>query len=334
MSTVSASLGGARSRFFGQGATSINPGLVAALVVVFIFLSIWSPFFLTPSNIANILKAVVVVGIASAGETVVIISGGFDLSVGSTMAAAGMVAAWLLESGAGIPIAFLAAILMGILVGIVNGTIISYFHINPLITTLAMLSIVRGLAFVISGGREIVIKEEAWTDIGTGALFDQFFDPGIPLIVVIALATFVVIGVAMPRTPFGRYAYAIGSSIRAARLSGVAVNRWRLSFYILCGATAALAGLVLTARTGAARPAATTTFELDVITAVILGGASLSGGRGTLWGTLIGLLLIGVINNGMILSQIPAFWQLVVKGGILLAAVLYDEFRRQRRDDT
>ena len=144
----------------------------------------------------------------------------------------------------------------------------------------------------------------------------------------------VVIGLAMPRTPFGRYAYAIGSNIRAARLSGVAVNRWRLSFYVACGATAALAGLVLTARTGSARPAAATTFELDVITAVILGGASLSGGRGTLWGTLIGLLLIGVINNGMILSQIPAFWQLVVKGSILLAAVLYDEFRRKNRDDT
>ena len=334
MSTASASLGGARSRFFGQGATSINPGLVAALVVVFIFLSIWSPFFLTPSNIANILKAVVVVGIASAGETVVIISGGFDLSVGSTMAAAGMLAAWLLESGAGIPIAFLAAILMGILVGIVNGTIISYFHINPLITTLGMLSIVRGLAFVISGGREIVVKDEAWLELGKGALLEDTVEPGIPWIVIIAIATFLVIGLAMPRTPFGRYAYAIGSNIRAARLSGVSVNRWRLSFYVVCGTTAALAGLVLTARTGSARVLSSQTFELDVITAVILGGASLSGGRGTLWGTLIGLLLIGVINNGMILSQVPAFWQLVVKGSILLAAVLYDEFRRQRRDDT
>jgi ribose transport system permease protein len=334
MSTVTSTLAGTRSRIFGQGATSINPGLVLALIVVFVFLSWYSPYFLTASNIANILKAVVVVGIASAGETIVIISGGFDLSVGSTMAAAGMLAAWLLEIGAGIPIAFLLAILLGVLVGIINGTIISYFHINPLITTLAMLSIVRGLAFVISGGGEIVIKEKAWTDIGTGAILDGFFDPGIPLIVVIAIITFVVIGLAMPRTPFGRYAYAIGSNIRAARLSGVAVNRWRLSFYIVCGATAALAGLVLTARTGSARPAAATTFELDVITAVILGGASLSGGRGTLWGTLIGLLLIGVINNGMILSQIPAFWQLVVKGSILLAAVLYDELRRSQRVDT
>ena len=330
MSSVTATLSSASSRFFGKGATSINPGLVAALIIIFVFLSFYSPFFLSTSNLLNILKGVVVIGIASAGETVVIISGGFDLSVGSTAAAAGMLAAWLLEVGAGIWIAFLLAIV----VGIVNGTIISYFHINPLITTLGMLSIVRGLAFVISGGREIVVKDESWLELGKGALFEDALAPGIPWIVIIAVATFLVIGLAMPRTPFGRYAYAIGSNIRAARLSGVSVNRWRLSFYVVCGTTAALAGLVLTARTGSARVLSSQTFELDVITAVILGGASLSGGRGTLWGTLIGLLLIGVINNGMILSQVPAFWQLVVKGSILLAAVLYDEFRRQRRDDT
>ena len=334
MSSMTATLSSAGSRFFGKGATSINPGLVAALIVIFVFLSFYSPFFLSTSNLLNILKGVVVIGIASAGETVVIISGGFDLSVGSTAAAAGMLAAYMLEIGAGIWIAFLLAIVVGIVVGIVNGTIISYFHINPLITTLGMLSIVRGLAFVISGGREIVVKDEAWLELGKGALFEDSLAPGIPWIVIIAIATFVVIGLAMPRTPFGRYAYAIGSNIRAARLSGVSVNRWRLSFYVVCGMTAALAGLVLTARTGSARVLSSQTFELDVITAVILGGASLSGGRGTLWGTLIGLLLIGVINNGMILSQVPAFWQLVVKGSILLAAVLYDEFRRQRRDDT
>ena len=325
---MTTTLGSARRHLLGQGATSINPGLVAALIIIFVFLSIWNPFFLTSNNLLNILKAVVVVGIASAGETVVIISGGFDLSVGSTMAAAGMLAAWMLEGGAPIWMAFIVAIALGIAVGLVNGTIISYFHINPLITTLGMLAIVRGLAFVISGGREIIIGEKAWLNLGTGEFV------GIPFIVLIAIAVFITIGLSMPRTPFGRYTYAIGSNIRAARLSGVAVNRWRLGFYVVCGATAALAGLVLTARVGSARPAAAATFELDVITAVILGGASLSGGRGTLWGTLIGLLLIGVINNGMILAQVPAFWQQVVKGVILLSAVLYDEMRRSRRDDT
>ncbi|HKZ92351.1 MAG TPA: ABC transporter permease, partial [Candidatus Limnocylindrales bacterium] len=279
-------------------------------------------------NILNIAKAVTVVGTASAGETVVIISGGFDLSVGSTMAAAGMLAAWSLEVGAPIPLAFVAAMGLGVVIGLVNGTIISYFHINPLITTLGTLAIVRGLAFVISGGREIVISDQAWLELGTGELLV------IPFIVLIGLATFLVIGWSMPRTPFGRYAYAIGSNTRAARLAGIAVDRWRLAFYIVCGATAALSGLILTARTGSARPSAAVGFELDVITAVILGGASLSGGRGSVWGTLVGLLLIGVINNGLTLAQVPAFWQQVVKGVILLSAVLYDELRRHRRDDT
>ena len=313
----------ARSR----GAASLNPGLVAALALIFVALSITTPYFFTPDNLLNIAKAVTVVGIASAGETVVIISGGFDLSVGSTMAAAGMLAAWLLESGAPISLAFVAAIGLGVLIGVVNGTIISYFRINPLITTLGTLAIVRGLAFVISGGREIVISDQAWLELGTGAWL------GIPIIVVFALATFLVIGWSMPRTSFGRYVYAIGSNLRAARLAGIAVDRWRLVFYIVCGATAALSGLVLTARTGSARPSAAVGFELDVITAVILGGASLSGGRGTVWGTLVGLVLIGVINNGLTLAQVPAFWQQVVKGAILLSAVLYDELRRHRRDE-
>jgi ribose transport system permease protein len=317
-----------RSRLLRRGPNSLNPGLVAALVVVFVVLSFASPYFLTPANLLNIAKAVAIVGIAAAGESIVIFSGGFDLSVGSTMAAAGMLAAFLLESGAPIPVAFAAAIALGVLIGAVNGTIISRFRINPLIATLATLAIVRGLAFVISGGQEIVISDTAWLGLGTGAFLE------IPFIVLVLLGTFLVFGWAMPRTSFGRYTYAIGSNPRAARLAGIAVNRWRMLIYITCGATAALSGLVLTARTGSARPSAAVGFELDVITAVILGGASLSGGRGTLAGTLVALLLIGVVNNGLTLAQVPAYWQGVVKGVILLAAVLYDELRRARRDDT
>ena len=328
MSAAATTTGRVRARIGGRGAASLNPGLVVALGIIFVALSVISPYFFTADNILNIAKAVTVVGTASAGETVVIISGGFDLSVGSTMAAAGMLAAWSLEIGAPIPLAFVAAMGLGVAIGLVNGTIISYFHINPLITTLGTLAIVRGLAFVISGGREIVISDQAWLELGTGELLV------IPFIVLIGLATFLVIGWSMPRTPFGRYAYAIGSNTRAARLAGIAVDRWRLAFYIVCGATAALSGLILTARTGSARPSAAVGFELDVITAVILGGASLSGGRGSVWGTLVGLLLIGVINNGLTLAQVPAFWQQVVKGVILLSAVLYDELRRHRRDDT
>ncbi len=316
------------SRIWGRGASAINPGLVMATIVVFIVLSFASPYFLTTNNLLNVAKALVIVGIAAAGETLVIIAGGFDLSIGSTMAAAGMLAAYLLDIGSGVGPAFLAAILLGICIGAANGTLIAYFRINPLITTLATLAIIRGLAFVISDGREIIITNKTWLSIGTGKW------ASIPYIVLILIMVYLVFALIMPRTTFGRYIYAIGSNARAARLSGISTKRWQMAIYITCGATAALAGLMLAARTGNARPAAAMGFELDVITAVILGGASLKGGRGTILGTAIGLILLFMINNGLTLAQVPSFWQQVCKGFILLAAVLYDEVRSGRSDDS
>ena len=317
-----------RRAFANNGPTSVNPGLIVALIVVFMFLSFASPYFLTSTNLLNIAKALVVVGMVAAGETIVIIAGGFDLFIGSTMAASGMLAAYLLDSGFPIALAFACAIDLGVGVGATNGTIISYFRVNPLITTLATLAIIRSLAFVISDGREIVISNPTWLKLGTGKL------AGIPFIVLILLAIYVFFVVIMPRTTFGRYLYAIGSNARVARLAGVDTNRWRLIIYITCGATAAIAGLVLAARTGNARPAAAMGFELDIITAVILGGASLSGGRGTIVGTAVGLVLFFMINNGLTLAQVPSLWRQVVKGGILLAAVLYDEMRSRKIDDS
>jgi ribose transport system permease protein len=311
------------SRPFG-----VNPGLLAALVVLFIGLSIFSPYFLASTNLLNIGRAMAIVGIASVGETIVIISGGFDLSVGSVMAAAGMLSAWLIGSGFPLPLAFAASIGVGVGVGLLNGSIVGYARINPLITTLATLSVVRGLSYVLSGGQEIVVGDKTWVDFGT----DTFFF--VPYIVIVLLATFLIAGLSMPRTLFGRYAYAIGSSARAARLAGVAVNRWRLAFYVSSGALAAIAGLVAVSRIGYAQPSANMGIELEVITAVILGGASLNGGRGTILGTLVGLALIGVINNGLTLIGVPAYWQLVVKGSILLAAVVYDELRNATQEDT
>jgi ribose/xylose/arabinose/galactoside ABC-type transport system permease subunit len=312
----------------GRRPGGVNLGLLIALVVLFVGLSVFSPYFFSPTNLLNIGRATAIVGIASVGETIVIISGGFDLSVGSVMAAAGMLAAFLVGEGVPLPLAFAAAIAIGMGVGLVNGAIVGYARINPLIATLATLSIVRGLSYVLSGGQEIVVEDTAWVGFGT----DTFLS--IPYIVIVLLAAFLVAGLAMPRTPFGRYAYAIGSSARASRLAGVAVNRWRLAFYVTCGGLAALAGLVAVARIGYAQPSGNAGIELDVITAVILGGTSLTGGRGTILGTLVGLALIGVINNGLTLTGVPAYWQLVVKGGILLAAVLYDEMRRARQEET
>jgi ribose/xylose/arabinose/galactoside ABC-type transport system permease subunit len=302
-------------------------GLLAILIALALILSFASPYFLTATNLLNIGRGIAIVGIVAVGETIVIISGGFDLSVGSTIAAAGMAAGFLITHGVPLPLVFVAAIAIGLLVGLINGLIISYGRINPLIATLGTLAIVRGLGYVISGGREIVIANDAFLSLGVGTVF------GVPLIVLLLILTFLIFGWLMPRTLFGRYAYAIGSSARAAQRAGVPVARWRIAFYVTCGGLAALAGLVFVARTGNAQPSAALGIELDVITAVILGGTSLTGGRGRIWGTFIGLVLLGVVNNGLILVGVPAFWQQVVKGAILLIAVLYDEWRRNRAEE-
>ena len=310
-----------------RGGHDTSLGLLAMLILLGVILSMVSPYFLTTTNLLNIGRGIAIVGIVAVGETIVIIAGGFDLSVGSTMAAAGMTAGWLVTQGVPLPIAFAVAILIGVVVGLANGTIISYARINPLIATLATLAIVRGLSYVISGGRELIISDPAFLTFGVGQVL------GIPYIVLMLVATFLVFAWAMPRTLFGRYAYAIGSSAKAAQRAGVPVARWRIAYYVTCGALSALAGLVFVARTGNAQPSAALGIELDVITAVILGGTSLNGGRGRLSGTFIGLVLLGMVNNGLILVGVPAFWQQVVKGGILLTAVLYDELRRHRVEE-
>jgi len=302
-------------------------GLLAILIILSAILALVSPYFLTANNLLNIGRGIAVVGIMAVGETIVIIAGGFDLSVGSVMAASGMVAGWLVMMGVPLPVAFAAAITVGVVIGFLNGVIISYGRINPLIATLATLAIVRGLSYVISGGRELIVSNPDFQAFGVGTVL------GVPYIVILLVATFAVFAWLMPRTRFGRYAYAIGSSAKAAQRAGVPVKRWRIAYYVTSGALAAVAGLVFVARTGNAQPSAGLGIELDVITAVILGGTSLNGGRGRIWGTFIGLVLLGVVNNGLILAGVPAFWQNVVKGVILLLAVLYDEIRRNRAEE-
>jgi len=313
-------------RFVGSlGALGL--GLVLAFAAELVFFSIRSPYFLDAANFKNIGRAIAIIGIAAVGETIVIIAGGFDLSVGSTMAAAGMISGYLVNHGTNVWLAFATALALGFVIGIGNGAIVSYARINPLIATLATLSIIRGLGFVITGGEDLVISNSTYLGLGTNSI------AGIPITVVILLVTFLAFGAVMPRSRFGRYAYAIGSSARASKLAGVPVSRWRLAFYATCGLLAALAGIVTVARTGTAQPSANLGIELDVITAVILGGTSLSGGRGRLAGTFLGLVLIGTLNNGLILIDVEAYWQQVVKGAILLLAVFWDELRRTRRDE-
>lgn len=305
----------------------VSLALIAVLAIEIVAFSIASPYFFDGDNFSNIGRAMTIVGIAAIGQTIVIVAGGFDLSVGSVMAAAGMLAAWLVNEGLTLPLALLAAVVLGVCVGLLNGTVAGYLRINPLITTLATLAIVRGLAFVISGGEAEVVADEGFLAIGTDSV------AGIPVVVVILVALFLAVGCLMPRTRFGRYTYAVGSNARAARLAGVAVNRWRLVFYGLSGSLAAIAGCVTVARTGQAEPAANMGAELDVITAVILGGTSLNGGRGRLFGTFLGLAVLAVLNNGLILVGVESYWQQVVKGVVLLLAVAWAEQRRGSKDE-
>ena len=301
-------------------------GLLVALILELIIFASLSPYFFSSTNFSNIGRAMVIIGIGSIGATIVIISGGFDLSVGSVMAASGMLAAFVINQGQSNLVGVVLALMLGCVIGLLNGFVIGYLRINPLIATLAMLSIVRGLAYIISDGDAVVVSNSSFLAIGTDSLF------GIPLTVWIFVTLFLSVGFLMPRTHFGRYVYAIGSNSRAARLAGIFVNRWTLVFYAFSGTTAALAGYVTVARTGQAEPSANIGAELDMITAVILGGASLSGGKGRLVGTFLAIVVLAILANGLILIGVPSYWQLPVKGCVLMGAIIWGELHNASRD--
>ena len=301
-------------------------GLLVALILELIIFASLSPYFFSSTNFSNIGRAMVIIGIGSIGATIVIISGGFDLSVGSVMAASGMLAAFVINQGQSNLVGVVLALMLGCVIGLLNGFVIGYLRINPLIATLAMLSIVRGLAYIISGGDAVVVSNSSFLAIGTDSLF------GVPLTVWIFVTLFLSVGFLMPRTHFGRYVYAIGSNSRAARLAGIFVNRWTLVFYAFSGTTAALAGYVTVARTGQAEPSANIGAELDMITAVILGGASLSGGKGRLVGTFLAIVVLAILTNGLILIGVPSYWQLPVKGCVLMGAIIWGELHNASRD--
>jgi len=301
-------------------------GLLVALILELIIFASLSPYFFSSTNFSNIGRAMVIIGIGSIGATIVIISGGFDLSVGSVMAASGMLAAFVINQGQSNLVGVVLALMLGCVIGLLNGFVIGYLRINPLIATLAMLSIVRGLAYIISGGDAVIVSNSSFLAIGTDSIF------GIPITVWIFVTLFLSVGFLMPRTHFGRYVYAIGSNSRAARLAGIFVNRWTLVFYAFSGTTAALAGYVTVARTGQAEPSANIGAELDMITAVILGGASLSGGKGRLVGTFLAIVVLAILANGLILIGVPSYWQLPVKGCVLMGAIIWGELHNSSRD--
>ena len=300
----------------------IGPGLFLIFIIEIVFFSITSEYFFGWGNFKNIFRASAIIGVMALGQTIVIISGGFDLSVGAVSAATGMAAAWMLQQGYSFITSIFIAIFIGGLIGIVNGTITGYGRINPLITTLGMMSIVRGLGFIISGGYDIAISNKTFLKMGSGQIFN------VPYVAIILVLLFLVVGLTIPKFSFGRYMYAIGSNERACVLAGVRVNRWKLVFYGTCGALAGLAGAITSARVGVGAPQINMGVELGVITAVILGGTALTGGKGKILGTFLGLLIVSTMSNGLVMLSVPTFYKYVATGSLLLIAVMYDEWRR------
>jgi ribose transport system permease protein len=306
-----------------------------ALAVMVIALTLLSDKFLTFANQRNILLQISVNLCLSIGMTLIILTGGIDLSVGAMLGLAGAVAAGLLKNGFVLKIfgvvlqftpfgAIVAGILVGLALGWFNGIAITRFKLPPFVATLGMLSIARGLTMLWTGGFPITDLGPQFGFIGAG------FWLGVPMAVWISAALVVVFYIVSRRTTLGRYIYAVGGSEKATAFSGINVNRVKICVYALGGALAAVAGLIVTARLDAADPKAGLGYELDSIAAVVIGGTSLSGGRGSILGTVLGCLIIGVLNNGLFLLDVSPFWQQVVKGFVILAAVAADKLGSKR----
>lgn len=293
-------------------------GFYIALAVVF---SVLSPYFLSVRNMLSIGANVAFMGLMAATGTPLIIAGGLDLSVAAVAGLSGVMISLLHASGLAIWLAVPAAMLLAAAIGAGNGLLTTRLQLNPLIVTLGVMSIVSGLSLVLTGGltRPLMVPGFNW--IGGGRWF------GVPVPLILMLVTFAVLWVVLTRTRFGRYVYAAGGNPEAARLIGVPVERVVITLYVVSALSGALAGTVLAAMLGAAAPNAASQHLLTVIAAIILGGTSLMGGRGSVWGTLLAVLILGTLNNGLTLLGISSFWQDITRGVVLLLAVGLDQLR-------
>ncbi|WP_419728586.1 ABC transporter permease [Lichenicola sp.] len=297
---------------------------LVGLVVVSIVMIFASDSFLSYSNITNILRQVSINALIAVGMTFVILTGGIDLSVGAVMALSGTLAAGLMAAGMNGVLALVLCLVVGCGFGLANGAFVAFAGMPPIIVTLATMGIARGLGLIYTGGYPIS-GLPSWVNwFGEGRIL------GIQTPIVIMILVYIVGWVLLERTPFGRYVYAIGGNETATRLSGVRVARSKLLIYGLSGLTAAIAAVVLTGRLMSGQPNAGQGFELDAIAAVVLGGTSIAGGRGSLIGTLLGALLLGVLNNGLNMVGVNPYVQTVVKGVIILLAIYIGRERRRR----
>jgi ribose transport system permease protein/L-arabinose transport system permease protein len=332
MTTRNASGGGLQGilRFVGPE----NLSLIIALIILVALIASQTPYFFEARNLMNIGMNLSVVGILGVGMTIVIVSSGLDISVGSIAGVASVVSALMVTVVGTVPGGVVAGILVGGALGLVNAAIINWLRVNPVVATLATFSAFRGLAFLVApGGRPVGVLDQNFAWLGSGRVLEIGEFPGIPVSLIMLVIIALIGHFVLRSTIFGRSVYAMGGNPAAARLAGIDLNRMRLYIYVISGALAGLAGVLVTARTSSGQPASGTQgLELEAITAVFLGGALLAGGKGTIFGTMLAVVLLATLSNGMNLLGIPTFYQLVAKGFLLVVAVAIGQWRVARAE--
>ncbi len=302
-----------------------NSGILLALAGLIVFFSLTTSTFLTPSNILNVFRQISINAIIAFGMTFTILICGIDLSVGSILASSQVITIGLLFMGVPIVPALVCGILMGAVLGMINGFVITKGKIPPFIVTLSMMIIARGLSYVLTGGRPMSFKNDVLTFIGNGYIGPIPF-PVVIMVVCLALTSFL-----LNKTKFGRHVYAVGGNREAARFSGISISKIEILVYTISGLLAGLSGVILAARMSSAQPTSGDGFELDAIAAVVLGGTSFSGGVGKIGGVFIGALIIGVLNNGLNLLHVSSYWQMIIKGLVIVTAVYVDSLKKKKR---
>jgi ribose transport system permease protein len=298
------------------------------LLVTGTFLGLQTDTFLTSNNLFNVGRSFSWIAIAAFGESMVIIIGGIDLSVGAVMALAGLITAIGLQANIPVPWAILAGFLTGGLVGLVNGTLVGRVRLSSFIVTLGTMSIARGVTFGLTGGWPVRSLSESYRFLGQG---DLVLGPWlIPIPVIFTIVVAVLVAFLLNNSVLGRYIYTLGNSERALHFAGVNLTRIKVLVYTFCGLLTALGGVLMTARLGVAAPTAALGYELDIIAAAVIGGTSLFGGEGSIWGVLLGAAFMQVLRNGLVLLGFPAYWQSATIGAMILVALLLDYWRRQR----
>lgn len=302
-----------------------NLGTIAALIILIVFVSVLNPAFLQVNNLLNLMRQLIINGFIALGMTFVILTGGIDLSVGSTLAFTSAIFAGLLQNGMNTGLAILITLALGLALGLLNGLLITKGKLAPFIVTLATMTIFRGLTLVYMDGRPISGPKEnfAFQFLGKGQVF------GIPFQVILFLIVYIVLSTLLNKTSHGRKIFAVGGNEKASFISGIKIDKVKILVYVISALMAVVSGLVLTSRLNSAQPTAGSAYEMDAIAAVVLGGTSMTGGSGSLTGTLIGILILGVLNNGLNLLGVSSFYQQIVKGVVILIAVLIDRKRNK-----